>query len=268
MPEGDTVHKVARVLAADLVGKTLVRVALQGVFGDQKLVGRKVEKVEAVGKHLLVAIEGDATLRVHLGMRGKWHSYRPDEVWKRKPSGAAVVLATSERTLVCFYASEVEVFATRRRRWHPQLSRLGPDLLGPEPDYQAIVSRARQLCTVDRLLGEVLLDQRVAAGIGNVYKSEVAFMGEGEGFVPHARGVSPWRPLATVSDQQLAALYGRARSLLWANLGGHRRRTRQQGLWVYERGDETCLRCASLIRSRHQGLENRATFWCDGCQDG
>ncbi|MGE0490225.1 MAG: DNA-formamidopyrimidine glycosylase family protein [Vulcanimicrobiota bacterium] len=268
MPEGDTVHKVARVIGSDLVGQTLIQVSLQGVFADQKLVGRKVEKVEALGKHLLVEIEGGATLRVHLGMRGKWHRYRPDEPWKRKSNGAAVVLATSERTLVCFFASEVEVFATKRRRWHPQLSRLGPDLLGAEPDYRDIVVRARQLCTVDRLLGEVLLDQRVAAGIGNVYKSEVAFMGAGSGFGPSPRGVSPWRPLASLGDQQLADLYRRARSLLLVNLGGHRRMTREQGLWVYQREGETCLRCGNLIRSRHQGLENRATFWCDGCQDG
>ena len=72
MPEGDTVHRVARVLAAELTGQTLSALALHDRGEVPELAGRTIESVEAVGKHLLVNFSGDWTLRVHLGMHGSW----------------------------------------------------------------------------------------------------------------------------------------------------------------------------------------------------
>ena len=274
MPEGDTVHKVASVLARDLEGRALSRVYLRGDNRANRLQGKDVQKVEALGKHLLVTV-GEWTIRVHLGMRGSWHRYAPGESWKRSPRSAAVVLENRERALVCFQASQVELIAGQRRRWHPQLGRLGPDLLGEKPDWDAIMARLRR---VDRRpIGEILLDQRVATGIGNVYKSELAFLGplEGDAFRP-ARGVSPWKSGQLVADEVWLGLYRRARLQLQANLGGWRRTTtrdrrvsapRGSRLWVYGRGGEPCFLCETPIESKHQGLNNRATFWCPSCQE-
>ncbi len=276
MPEGDTTYKIAAELKKELVGQTLTRVDLRGVYQASRLAGSTVVEVQAHGKHLLVDLDASKTIRVHLGMRGKWHRYSPDQKWKRSRSTAAVVLETGERSLVCFNPSEVELFATQKKRWHPQLSRLGPDLLGSDPDFWEIVARARRFGPGERPLAEVLLDQKVACGLGNVYKSEVPFMGAiGESFGPAEQGLSPWIPLSWVKNDQLIELYQRGRQLLLANVGGWMRTTRVDRrrrpaprirLWVYGRGGETCLRCGAVVESRHQGLANRATFWCSGCQ--
>lgn len=285
MPEGDTVHKVAAVIDAELTGSRLEQVRLQGVYAAEKLAGSEVTRVEAIGKHLLVHTDYEAMVRVHLGMHGAWHRYSVGEKWKGSAHQAGVLLANSKVEMVCFQPSQVEVFSPRKQRWHPQLSRLGPDLLGPSVDFSEVVERARRLSPSTRLLGEVLLDQRIAAGIGNVYKSEVAFLGplagdpekdDGGGVFRPTQGYSPWLALGEVSDQVLAGLYARARQLMLANLGGWMRTTRVDRrrskkprgslCWVYERGGRPCYLCGQPLQSAHQGLAARATFWCENCQ--
>lgn len=275
MPEGDTVHKVAAVLAAELEGRQLAQVRLRGVFRAEALAGSTVRSVEALGKHLLVSLEGDPVIRVHLGMRGAWHRYRPGEKWKRSAHGASAVLSTDRTVLVCFEAAEVELFSARRRRWHEQLARLGPDLLGSEPDYTLVVQSARGH---DRRVGELLLDQRVAAGLGNVYKSEVSFLGpleEGADAFKPGPAVSPWAPVGELDDDQIAGLYRRGRVLLQANLGGWERTTTVDrrrfakpacSFWVYGRDGRPCLVCGGFIEKGYQGLASRVTYWCPNCQ--
>lgn len=262
------------MLADELEGRELREVRLRGIFRAETLAGQRVRSVQALGKHLLIALEGDPVIRVHLGMHGAWHRYRPREPWKRSSRGATVVLATDRAVLVCFEAAEVEVFSARRRRWHEQLNRLGPDLLGSEePDYTEVARRARSL---ERPLGEVLLDQRVAAGLGNVYKSEVPFLGplEKDAFAPGCP-LSPWTPVSELDDEQIAGLYRRGRALLQANLGGWGRTTTvdrrrfgppPQVSWVYGREGRPCLVCGSSIARAHQGLADRVTYWCPTCQ--
>ncbi len=264
MPEGDTVYKVAAVLREGLVGRRLTGVQLRGVFQPEQFAAEPVEAVETVGKHLLV-IAGPLTLRVHLGMHGSW----------RTSGRGDVVLSTGERLFVCQKAKDVELFRTQDRKRHPALSVLGPDLLGPEPDYQLILRRV--LAQPGRPLGEVLLDQKVAAGLGNVYKSELAFLGPevpGEPFHKPGRALDPWAPVA---EEDVIPLYRRGREALLANVGGwHRtttvdRRTVRQprGLptvWVYGREGQPCLRCRTRLLRRAQGDEARSTYWCGGCQ--
>ena len=118
----------------------------------------------------------------------------------------------------------------------------------------------------------------MAAGIGNVYKSELAFMGAFEAGPFHLaqRGVDPWRPLGNVDESLLIGLFKRARPLLQANLGGWPRTTRVDrriqkappdgNLFVYGREGEKCFRCGEKIEVGTQGLQNRVTYWCPGCQ--
>jgi endonuclease-8 len=108
----------------------------------------------------------------------------------------------------------------------------------------------------------VLLDQSIAAGIGNVYRSEVLFLG----------GVHPKAPLASLSDRTVERLFRRARALMQANLGPGRRVTvprRGPGaprLWVYKRRHRPCLRCGSTIERLALGDEARAVYFCPSCQ--
>ncbi len=264
MPEGDTLHKVAAALRPHLLGRCLERVILAGrPYPD--LCGCPVEAVEAVGKHLLIAFAGGTTLRTHLGLYGSWHRYPRGEPWRKPTWRASAALWTAEQVLVCFNAREVECLATEGLARHPQLGRLGPDLLAPEVALGEVVARARRLGDPLAPVAEALLDQRIAAGIGNVYKSEVLFLSR----------VHPATPLAGLGDAAVTALYATARRLLAANLGGWTRTTtvdrRQRPdprvrLWVYGRRGQPCLRCGCPIRHRRLGRGLRSTYWCPGCQ--
>ncbi len=259
MPEGDTIHAVARALGPDLVGQALTRLEVH-----QRPVpwgpGARVTACDAVGKHLFVRFAtplGERFVRVHLGMKGSWHRYRAGESWQRNPIDRRLVLATSEWLFVCFGPKEVEVGL------RPEASQLGPDLLAAELAIDVIIERARRV-TLD--LGDLLLTQTVACGIGNVYKSETLFL----------ERLDPWRAASTVSDAQLVSVYVKARELMRANLErGGSRTTTPRGLgatpaheryWVYRRAGRPCRRCGLAVLSRLQGAMARMTYWCPGCQ--
>ncbi len=271
MPEGDTIHNLAATLAPDLVGRRLVSVGLRELRGADRLEGEVVERVFAIGKHLLIVTEGGTALRSHLGMEGGWHRYRPGERWRAPRSAARIVLETEDLVLVCFQPPQVAVFRWAERRRHEALAILGPDLIDVDVDAAVIVSRARAFpLTRDgrvRLIAEILLDQRVAAGIGNVFKSEVLFL----------HGLDPWTPLPAVTDTQLVALYEESATWLRYNVGRGRRvtaprhadgpsRKRGRGLWVYNRDRLPCRRCGTLVRTRKLGEQPRGTWWCPTCQ--
>lgn len=260
MPEGDTIHKLASALAPRLVGRRLVRFRARH-DPELDLAGRLVEGVRAHGKHLFVALDGGLELRSHLGMHGSWHRYAPGERWKRPERQASLVLATDEDVLVCFLAAEVELLRAGSLRARDVERGLGPDLAADGCDLDEVLLRARARVGGDTLVVDVLLDQRVAAGIGNVYKSEVLFLEE----------VAPRTPAAVLDDGVLRRLYERARELLRANLRGGPRVTRPQQdgageLWVYRRAGRPCHRCAAPIATQRLGRGRRSTYWCPRCQ--
>lgn len=279
MPEGDTIAKVAVVLRRDLEGEVLTGCNIRALYNSERLAGSQVLQVETLGKHLLIHLDCELQLRVHLGMHGSWHRYSHGAAWKRSSHAARVVLETERLVLVCFNPAEVELIPTPQRRWHRQLGELGPDLLGEqEPDWDEILRRCGRYQTGHAYLGELLLDQRVAAGIGNVYKSELCFMGplEDDAFTLSERPYSPWSAWTHVPLEDLRAIFQRARTLLQANLGGWYRTTRvdrraekaapEGNLYVYGLHGKACPRCGESIHRGFQGLQNRVTYWCGSCQ--
>jgi len=264
MPEGDTIFRTASVLRLALLGGTVRRAYAQPGPGLSRvpdlsvLVGSTVGVVEARGKHLLIGFSGDRWLRTHMRMRGSWHRYRPGEAWRLPMRRAVCVLETDTAVAVCFDAPVVELLTAAELARHAALRALGPDLLAA-PDLDEGVRRLRDRSTVP--LGEALLDQRAAAGIGNVIKSEALFM----------ESLDPWVPVRAFSDAELRAVLGRASALLAANAGGGRRvttgrRSRGEALWVYGRAGRPCRRCGTLICARRQGEQARSTYWCPSCQ--
>jgi endonuclease-8 len=265
MPEGDTIFRTATVLRAVLIGRTITAARAQARPGIRRvpdldrLVGACVTGVEPRGKHLLIGFDTGFTLRTHLRMTGSWHRYRPDEPWKLPKRQASVVLETADSIAVCFNAPTVELLSDAELARQPTLAALGPDLLAPDFEADVAVKRFHDRGTAE--LGEALLDQRVVAGIGNVYKSEVCFI----------ERLSPWRPVGELDDPTLRRVLATARRLLRANIGGGARVTtggaRGAGpLWVYGRAGRPCRRCGRLIEARRQGELFRTTYWCPGCQ--
>ena len=261
MPEGDSIRKLAAAIAPDLLGQRLVGGRL-AAFPWLSLQGREVTGVRTLGKHLFIGFQDGLTLRTHLGMFGSWHRYAIGEPWLKSEHRASVVLITTQRLLVCFNAAAVEPLSPGGRGEADWTRRLGPDLLAADPDMGSIPGRARALLDPGTRLVDLLLDQRVACGIGNVYKSELLFL----------HRLAPGLSIADVSDGQLAQLYASARGLLQANLGDGSRRTRRvlsgsgPALWVYRRGRRPCLRCGVSIEAGNLGRYPRSTYWCPACQ--
>ncbi|MDE0802519.1 MAG: hypothetical protein OSA99_04260 [Acidimicrobiales bacterium] len=256
MPEGDTIHRAANRMRPVLAGHVLIRFEAARLVGDRPTVGERIESVGARGKHLLIDFDGGLTLRTHMKMTGSWHLYREGERWRKGAHLARVVVgADSGWVAVCFQAPVVETFH-RSGAAPDALAALGPDLTAELVDLDLAVSRAMGLSDSDVAIADALLDQRVAAGIGNVYKSEVLFL----------HGVHPFAPVHDLDAQRIHALYETAHRLLRANLHTSRRVTYRGGVAVYGRKGQPCPRCGTSVRMRPQGPMARSTYWCPRCQ--
>jgi len=267
VPEGDTIHKLAASMRPWLTGATLNSVHLRDGPGADLLLGRPVDEVFAIGKHLMIRT-GEVALRTHLGMTGAWHAYAPDERWWEPESKAGVVLEIDGRVVVCFDPRHAEVVRMDELARHPVLGVIGPDLCLDEVDFDEVLRRARLPDQVSREVADLLLDQRVAAGIGNVYKSELLFL----------HGVDPWSPSEAVPDDVVLAMYRDAHRLLRVNLQTGRRITARKflrhardktpgaGLWVYDRARRPCRRCGAVVQVARIGGLARLIYWCPECQ--
>lgn len=259
MPEGDSIHRVATALRPLVIGKELRGVRIAGATRDD-LAGARVTAITTHGKHMLVDLDRGWQVRVHLGMNGRWRRYRAP---RTAPPDASLVLATADDELACLRAPTVELTARRDARHGRALASLGPDLLAD--DFEPAAAAARARAAGARPIGVVLLDQRVAAGIGNVYKSEVLWLEQR----------SPFAPARDLSDDQLTALYERARTLMRMNLGRGARVTRtgprgdraaDERTYAYGRARRPCLRCGTPITTALQGDQLRRTYYCPRCQ--
>lgn len=260
MPEGDTVWRTARHLDQALSGHVLLGCDVRvPAYATTDLTGRRVLETVARGKHLLTRVGDDASLTVHthLRMEGAWHLYRPGTRWQRPAHQARIVLRTEPWVAVAFSLGVVEIVATADEA--AVVGHLGPDLLGDDWDLDRAVERFDADPT--RAIADALLDQRLVAGIGNIYKNELCFL----------RGIHPWRPVGDVAD--LAGMLLRAKQLLEANKFRVEQTTtgdlRPGALhYVYRRAGMPCRRCATLIEVDQQGPSprERATYWCPRCQ--
>jgi endonuclease-8 len=263
VPEGDTIWRTARTLHAALAGETVLAfesslVAVTVASRRLGIVGRRLEAVEARGKHLLVRFAGGAVLHTHLGMRGSWRLHRRTEAERVSFSRARAVIETSDVVAVCTLAPVVEMLSTSQASAHPALARLGHDLLGPAFDLAAARRRLRERGDLE--IGVALMDQTALAGIGNVYKSEVLFL----------CGVSPRVRVRDLDDATIDRLVARAGELLRRNLGPGLRRTTSPlsplRHWVYRRSHLPCRRCGTAIERAVQGEQARSTYFCPACQ--
>jgi endonuclease-8 len=257
LPEGDTLHRTAATLHRWLAGREVTE-ATSRVAGlpAAKLVGQTVTDVEAQGKHLLVRFASGNVLHSHMRMTGSWHVYSRGQRWRRPTSEARLMLTCGDRVAVCFNAPVVELLQKRAEAVHPALTRLGPDVLA-EPDALDVdeIRRRARSRPAELALGELLLDQRVVAGIGNIWRCETLF----------ADGRDPWAPQSSLTDDELDHLVRTASRLMRAQLGPWN--AAESGpRAVYKRTGRPCRRCGTPIEARRQGAEARTTYWCPTCQ--
>jgi endonuclease VIII len=247
MPEGDSLHRAARRLQV-LVGERVEvetphpRAAVKRL--PERLDGRRLDRVEAVGKNLLLHFEGGLVLRSHLRMSGRW---------RVEPRGAArvgkpwLVLRGAEHEAVLWSGAVLELVSGAETA-----RRLGPDILAEPPDFDAMLARLRAE-PQERAIGDALLDQRLVAGIGNLWRAEALW---------EAR-VSPWRRLDDVPDGELGGVLEAAHSLMRTAVDA-----RRPARHVYRRAGRPCPRCGAAVRSAPQGAHARTAYWCPGCQVG
>jgi endonuclease VIII len=274
LPEGDSIFRAAQTLHKYMASKVVTRFesmfpALTRVAFDTPVVGRTIDAVRSRGKHLLIVFSGDLVLRTHMRMNGGWHIYPAGARWKRPARDLRILVGTHDAVAVGFNIPVAEFLAARDVARNEPLRSLGPDLLDPAFDpYEALRRmRARE----SEPIADVLLNQRVVAGIGNVFKSEILY---------EAR-VNPFTPTTALDDAVLARVVDTAVRLLRANVlsaaqtlspaVGRRTMRRldpNENLWVYGRAGKPCRRCGTRISSQSTGLDARLTFWCPICQPG
>jgi endonuclease VIII len=250
MPEGDTVWHTAETLRRHLAGRTLTRCDIRVPrFATVDLTGQAVDEVLSRGKHLFIRV-GLASIHSHLKMEGSWRvGTRPARVDHR----VRIILEANDVRAVGVDLGVLEVL--ERDRDDEAVAHLGPDLLGA--DWDPARAAENLAARPDRPLAEALLDQRVLAGIGNVYCNELCFVS----------GHLPTAPVSALADPR--RLVTRARDMLWANrfrwsrcTTGDTRPGRQ--LWVYGRAGQPCRRCGTAIAS--DNTAERVAYWCPSCQ--
>jgi endonuclease-8 len=258
MPEGDTIHNAAARIAAVLQGRVPEQILTphpRHRFDrwPQRLAGRAVRSVDAHGKHLFLRFDGDLTLHSHLRMTGSWGVHREGARWKRAARRAWLVIRVGEWSVVEFDGPLLELMRESRTRFDRRLATLGQDVIGERFDAERFLARLHAQ-DPERPVGDALLDQRIVAGIGNVWKAESCF----------ATGIDPWRPVGRLGDEEAVALVDFAREHMRRSADGDGFSSRPGA--VYNRAGMPCPRCGTPIRSRGQGDDNRVTYWCPGCQ--
>ncbi len=278
MPEGDTIYRTARALQRAIGGRVVTGfesglAKLARVDDDAPLMGRVIEKVESRGKWCLIYFSGDLILATHMLMSGSWHLYRAGERWRMARSRMRIVIKTIDWEAVAFSVQVAEFYTARSLHTNSQVPKLGPDILSQnftvEDGVAQLIAHGRE--NPDEKIAVALLNQRVLAGLGNVYKSEVCF----------AAGVNPFRTMRTITVSEMEKIVEFAQRYMRENIAEGQgdgivptlegRRTmhsmnREERLWVYRREGQECRRCGASVMMRRQGVQVRSTYWCPECQ--
>ena len=257
MPEGDTVFRTAAVLRDALVGKTLTRCDVRVPrYATVDLRGHRVDEVLSRGKHLFIRV-GDASIHSHLKMDGAWRTSALSRVPAHKIRILLQAIDTTGKSITAAGIDLGILEVLDRDHDQESVAHLGPDLLGE--DWDPARAAANLAADPERPIAAALLDQRVMAGVGNVYCNELCFV----------FGRLPTSPVSSLRDPLRLAI--RARDMLWANRSRRTRTTTGntrpgQELWIYGRAGEPCRRCGTRITRAEGSAGERISYWCPACQ--
>ena len=243
-----------------LGGKPMTRFDAPRLVGPVPQAGRTIEKVESHGKHLEIEWDNGMILHTHMRMSGSWHLYRQGEKWRRPYQQMRASIENHDWVAVCFNAPLVETYRRPDKRRHPGMGRLGPDLCRLDADLGLAVNLLLSYPDADERIAEVLLDQRVMCGVGNVYRCEVLW----------ATAISPFARVGDLTESDAVRLVNTAASQLRANIdhvGRVEANDVRGGLAVYGRNGQRCPRCAGSVDMRRMGLHDRVRYRRPGCQN-
>jgi endonuclease VIII len=248
VPEGDALHRAATrltVLAGEVVSAESPHPRAAALGVAERIDGKRLEQVEAIGKNLLLTFEGGLVVRSHLRMSGRW---RVQPAGSRIRGRPWLVLRGREHEAVLFNGPVLQLMRPGSGRAEVAIRGLGPDVMLDPPDLDGMLERLRAT-DQERDVGEALLDQRLVAGIGNKWKAEGLSLA----------GVSPWARLTDVSNEELTRVLDETSRAM--------RGARRSNV-VYRRAGMGCRRCGATVRSWPQGEDARIAYWCPTCQRG
>jgi endonuclease VIII len=256
--EGETLNRVAAGLRIALVGKPTIRFDAHRLAGPTPCPGRVVEDVHSHRRRLDLRWDDGLILHTNARLGGAWHLYHADEPWRRPFRQMRVAVSVPGWVAVCFNAPVIETYRQFDRHRHPGFGRRGPDLAKPGADLARCVESMLDYDEPETPIAEVLLDQRVAGGLGNVFRSEVLW----------SCAVHPLARVGSLSEADIVQLVNAASRLLRThlrlvpapgpNVGGN--------LAVYGRCGQRCSRCADTVRVDEHGEQQLLLYWCPGCQ--
>ena len=261
MPEGHTIHRIARDHGRDFAGQKLRVCSPQGRFADgaKLLDGKRLKLVKAHGKHLCYEFSGAKLLHIHLGLYGK---FRPHKIPPPEPRGAVRLRVIGDAKAFDLNGPTRCELITKQE-WAAVQDRLGPDPLREDADPERVWNR---ICKSRQAIGKLLMDQSVIAGVGNVYRAEVLFL----------LGVHPERAGNQITRDEFATLWSRLVELLQIGVRYNRiivadpqeigkarsKMNREERLLIYKH--KTCTRCDGPIRQWELGA--RKAYACERCQ--
>ncbi len=259
MRDAANIYRSAVALRTALLGKELFRFESPNLVGIRPSVGRVVEEVRSHGKSVEIIWDDGVVLHTHLRMFGSWDLYRAGERWKKPKDRASVVIVVSDWIVVCFNAAIVETYRDFDPRRHPILGRRGPDLTRADADLEECVDRIMNYPERDTPIADVLLDQRVMSGIGNVYRCELLWACE----------IHPWAHVGSLKRGECREMVMLASEMILANRDHTPHETAEEfsgSLAVYGRQGKHCQRCGDVIKVTHHGEAHRVLYWCPNCQ--
>lgn len=247
----NTTQRQAASLRIALIGKSMTSVVIAEDVALSPKIGSMIEEVRAFGREIEIIWDDGVVLRTKLQIRGNWRIFRVADWQKKSRDLAKVVVQTGDYIAVCFDAVEVETYHDFDPGRHPLLGRHGPDLSDSRIDQDCCVDLMLDYQDADATIAEVLLDQRVMRGIGNVFRCELLWTCE----------LHPWAKVSSLNRDECRELVSIAAEMLQSLNAAQDR-----SLAVYGRHGKTCERCNGQVRVTHHGEANRVLYWCADCQ--
>jgi endonuclease VIII len=255
MPVAD-IARTASAMRTALVGHPMLRFDAPKLIGPVPQAGRMIELVEVHGKHLEVTWDDGLVLDTYLKGSSEWHVYRPGSPWRRSWEQLRASIETGDWVAVCFNAPSIETYRHPDPGRHPGRGRLGPDLASPTADLEEAVDLLLAHPEPDARLRDVLVDQHVMVGVGNVYRCEVLWATE----------LSPWAHVGDLTQAHAVMIVHTTAKLLRSGRSGRKMSGASRGPAVFGRNGQACPRCHETIESRAVGRSGRMLYWCPGCQ--